>query len=90
MDGRDMERLKVDFDGVCRKYGFTDDDEKAGEMADFLTQHAARIDSKLVADRFDMTMQDANTFLMWIQIGTAFKKDVIDRNADILRSGAVL
>ena len=43
--------------------------------------------SQVVADKFGMTMQDANTFLMWIQIGTMFKSDVIDHNAQLMKDG---
>lgn len=89
MDDADIVRIKRDFDAVCAKYRFADD-AKAGEIADFLTQDASCMDTQAVAKRFGMTMRDANAFLMWIQIGTSFKASVIDKNAELLRSGQAL
>lgn len=87
MDDEDLVKLKADFDAVCKKYDFTGD-EMSGKLADFLTSKGAdRMESKTLADKFGMTLQDANTFLMWIQIGTRFKTDVIDRNAQLAKEG---
>ena len=84
-----MVKLKADFDGVCAKYDFTGD-KMSGKLADFLTSHGNdKVESRALAEAFGMTLQDANTFLMWIQIGTRFKADVIDRNAQLAKEGKI-
>ena len=87
MHDEDLVKLKSDFDAVCQKYNFQND-VMSSKLADFLTSSdGARMESKVVAKKFGMTMSDANTFLMWIQIGTKFKADVIDQNAQLAREG---
>ena len=87
MHDEDLVKLKSDFDAVCQKYDFQNE-EMSSKLADFLTSAGgAQMESKVVADRFGMSMTDANTFLMWIQIGTKFKADVIDKNAQLAREG---
>ena len=87
MDDEDLVKLKADFDAVCGKYDFQNE-EMSAKLADFLTSSGgAQMESKVVAEKFGMTMSDANTFLMWIQIGTKFKTDVMDKNAQLAREG---
>lgn len=83
----DFEALKKNFDHVCDKYNLRTE-EKSSQMADFLTDpNSANFDTKAVADKFGMSMRDANTFMMWIQVGTKFKREVIDKNAELARQG---
>lgn len=87
MNDEDLVQLKSDFDAVCKKYNFQNE-EMSSKLADFLTSGGSdKMQSQVVADKFGMTMQDANTFLMWIQIGTMFKSDVIDHNAQLMKDG---
>jgi hypothetical protein len=87
MDDEDLVKLKRDFDAICQKYDFQND-EMASKLADFLSSsRGEQIESKELASKFGLTLPDANTFLMWIQIGTMFKADVIDRNAQLVREG---
>lgn len=89
MNDEDLTKLKSDFDAVCQKYNFQND-EMASTLADFMSSsRGEQMESKVVADKFGMTLPDANTFLMWIQIGTKFKADVIDRNAQLAREGKI-
>lgn len=85
MTDEDLTRLKHDFDAVCQKYNFQSD-AMAGKLADFLTG-GRQVQAQEMSDTFGMTMKDANTFLMWISIGTRFKSEVIDRNARAAREG---
>lgn len=83
----DLEALKKNFDYVCDKYNLRSE-EKSSQIADFLTDpSASNFDTKAVADKFGMSMKDANAFMMWIQVGTQFKKEVIDKNAELARQG---
>jgi hypothetical protein len=89
MDDEDMTKLKADFDKVCAKYDFQND-AMSSKLADFLTSKGSdKVEASTMAEKFGMTLVDANTFLMWIQIGTKFKTDVIDRNAQLAREGKV-
>lgn len=89
MDDDDIVRAKQDFDVICEKYDFRSD-AMSSKLADFLTvSRAAEVQTTTVAEEFGMTMEDANKFMMWIQIGTSFKRDVIDKNADMLAQGGV-
>ena len=85
MTDEDLSRLKQDFDAVCQKYDFQGD-AMSSKLADFLTS-GKQVRAQEMADTFGMTMKDANTFLMWVQIGTQFKSEVIDRNAQAAREG---
>jgi hypothetical protein len=87
MDDEDLAKLKADFDKVCIKYDFQND-AMSSKLADFLTSKGSdKVEASTMADNFGMTLKDANTFLMWIQIGTTFKTEVIDRNAQLARQG---
>ena len=87
MDDEDLTRLKSDFDAVVQKYSFGSD-AMSSKLADFLTSgDASTVQASTVAEEFGMTLQDAHTFLMWIQIGTTFKTNVIDKNAQLAREG---
>lgn len=85
MSDEDITQLKVDFEAVVKKYQL-DAGEKSGQMADYLTR-GGKVDTTEFAAEFEMEMRDANTMLMWIQIGTQFKTTVIDRNAELMREG---
>eukprot|EP00892_Ulva_mutabilis_P011907 jgi/Ulvmu1/9089/UM005_0184.1 len=85
----EFEALKTNFDHICDKYNLRSE-EKSSEIADFLTDSSsANFDTKAVSEKFGMSMRDANTFLMWIQVGTNFKRDVIDKNAELARQGLI-
>ena len=84
MDDDDIVRAKNDFDAICEKYKFRSDAMSA-KLADFLT--TSDVDTSTLAEQFGMTMEDANKFMMWIQIGTRFKRDVIDKNAEMMGDG---
>lgn len=84
MDDDDIVRAKQDFDMICEKYNFRSD-AMSSKLADFLTApRAGEVETSTVAEQFGMTMADANKFMMWIQIGTSFKRDVIDKNAEMM------
>ena len=60
----------------------------SAKLADFLTTTAGTdVETSTLAEQFGMTMEDANKFMMWIQIGTRFKRDVIDKNAEMMGGG---
>lgn len=85
----DFEALKKNFDYVCDKYNLRSE-EKSSQIADFLTDpSAANFDTNAVAEKFGMSMRDANTFMMWIQVGTKFKREVIDKNAELASKGLI-
>lgn len=85
----DFEALKKNFDQVCDKYNLRSE-EKSSQIADFLTDQSARnFDTRAISEKFGMSMRDANTFLMWIQVGTKFKREVIDKNAELARQGLI-
>jgi hypothetical protein len=87
MADHDIVRAKQDFDIICDKYNFRSD-EMSSKLADFLTApRSTEVDTSTVAKQFGMTMADANKFMMWIQIGTSFKRDVIDKNAEMMARG---
>jgi hypothetical protein len=87
MHDEDLVKLKADFDAVCKKHNFQNE-AMSSKLADFLTgSGSSKMEAGTVAEEFGMELQDANTFLMWIQIGTKFKSDVIDRNAQLAKAG---
>jgi MYND finger len=84
MDDEDLVRLKQDFDKICDKYNFRSE-EMSSKLADFITAPGSeQQETTAMAEKFGMTMEDTNKFMMWIQIGTRFKHEVIDRNAELM------
>lgn len=71
---------KREFDRIRKKYGL-DQDEKAGEMADFLTStdmdDEGKISAQAFADKFNMEPQEAVVFLEWIKVGVKFKEECL-------------
>lgn len=89
LQDEDFEALKKNFDHICDKYDLRSE-EKSSLIADFLTDQTSRnFDTKAVSEKFGMSMRDANTFLMWIQVGTNFKREVLDKNAELARQGLI-
>lgn len=71
---------KKEFDKIIEKYGFKDE-QKAGEIADFLTKHEKdKVSVKEFATLFNMDEHDAITFLGFIHKGLRFKEEHIDKN----------
>jgi hypothetical protein len=84
MNDQDIVRAKQDFDIICDKYNFRSE-EMSSKLADFLTApRSSEVETSTVAEKFGMTMSDANKFMLWIQIGTSFKRNVIDKNAEMM------
>jgi hypothetical protein len=81
-----MEKHKALFDAIIHKYELKND-EKASEIAEFLTsidgEHdEARVSAVDFANKFGMTESEARIFLSWISVGIKFKEesDKVKRN----------
>jgi len=74
----DIEQHKKEFDKIIAKYHLFDE-EKAEEIAHFLTTHkAGKVSSKEFANLFAMKEDEANIFLKFIEKGLDFKKQHVD------------
>lgn len=68
-DERDFRNHKQEFDRICEQYGLRKD-EKAGAIADFLTQPTeGGVSAEDFATKFEMNPADAVIFLSWINVG---------------------
>lgn len=75
----DIEEHKRRFEAIADKYDLKNE-EKAGEIADFLVTHPAGVVSAHeFAKLFAMTKEEAETFLTFIDKGLRFKEAHIDR-----------
>mmetsp|Transcript_23591 Transcript_23591/g.55878 ORF Transcript_23591/g.55878 Transcript_23591/m.55878 type:complete len:183 (+) Transcript_23591:156-704(+) len=68
---------KKAFDVISQKYKLNDD-KKATEIADLLTNGVDAITAPEFASKFSMELAEAVTFLEWIKIGVTFKEQSID------------
>ncbi|MBD3209241.1 hypothetical protein GF367_02375 [Candidatus Woesearchaeota archaeon] len=75
----DIHEHKSLFEDIAEKYGLKNE-EKAGEIADFLVTHpAGKVAVQEFAEQFDMAEEDAETFLKFIDRGLRYKEHVMDR-----------
>ena len=69
-----LKKHKEEFDRIIKKYDL-DSEDKAGEIADFLTKnHGKQVSAKEFAELFAMDEHDSVIFLSWIQKGIDFKE----------------
>eukprot|EP01147_Barroeca_monosierra_P009682 gene9683-1893_t len=69
-----------EFRRIVHKYGL-DKGEKADLLADFLTNSAenSSISPQLLAERFNISREDASTLLAWVEIAVRFKEANLDK-----------
>lgn len=71
-------KLKKMFEDIVKKHGF-DKGSRADEIADFLTgDEVQTVTPSEFATRFNIPVEDAGTFLAWINIGVSFKEQALD------------
>jgi ribosomal protein L37AE/L43A len=68
---------KKAFDAISKKYKLNDD-SRASEIAELLTNGVDTITAPDFAEKFGMEVPEAVTFLEWIKIGINFKEQSID------------
>mmetsp|Transcript_59668 Transcript_59668/g.141886 ORF Transcript_59668/g.141886 Transcript_59668/m.141886 type:complete len:192 (+) Transcript_59668:190-765(+) len=81
-EGMRLKKLKVNFDRVIKKYKLG---SRSDEIADLLTggvEGVTKITFKDIADRYGMEMDDAVSFLTWIQAAVNFKEQTLDPNTE--------
>ena len=70
--------LKKRFGEIVQKYNFTDG-PKSDAIADFLTSgESTTVTSEGFAERFGTSVEDASSFLAWVNVGIAFKEQYMD------------
>lgn len=80
MSEQDIAEHKKAFDEILKKYDLRGE-EKAAEIADFLTSHSEGVVSvDEFATLFNMDKKDAHTFLAFITRGLQFKEKHIDNS----------
>lgn len=70
-DERDFKNHKGEFDRICEQYKLRSE-EKAGDIADFLTGAEDGVSAEDFAKKFDMEAADAIIFLSWINVGIRY------------------
>eukprot|EP00324_Dicrateria_rotunda_P004860 CAMPEP_0206155604 /NCGR_PEP_ID=MMETSP1474-20131121/2231_1 /ASSEMBLY_ACC=CAM_ASM_001110 /TAXON_ID=97495 /ORGANISM="Imantonia sp., Strain RCC918" /LENGTH=196 /DNA_ID=CAMNT_0053554311 /DNA_START=71 /DNA_END=662 /DNA_ORIENTATION=- len=74
----DPKKLKVEFERIVKHYKL-DTGEKADAIADFLCNGEAQsVSTEEFATRFGTSVEDASSFLAWINVGVAFKEQYMD------------
>mmetsp|Transcript_26462 Transcript_26462/g.62987 ORF Transcript_26462/g.62987 Transcript_26462/m.62987 type:complete len:171 (-) Transcript_26462:1307-1819(-) len=68
---------KKAFDTISKKYKLNED-RKATEIAELLTNGVDTVTAPDFASKFQMELAEAVTFLEWIKIGVTFKEQSID------------
>ena len=77
---KDIAEHKERFEAIAKKYDLKNE-EKAGEIADFLTTpHKPGVAAHEFATLFGMTEEEATDFLSFIDRGLRFKEKHIDQN----------
>jgi hypothetical protein len=80
--GRTMEDIKKHkdlFEAIAEKYHLKNE-QKAGEIADFLTTHpAGKTSVKAFSEKFGMSETEALVFLSFIDKGLRFKEMHMDK-----------
>lgn len=78
----DIARHRQEFERIGLKYGLRSE-EKAGEIADFLTKnHGHALSAKEFAKLFNMELDDAVVFLTFVERAIKFKEKHIDPAAN--------
>lgn len=76
---QDIAEHKEAFEKIAHKYDLRNE-EKAGEIADFLVSHpAGKVSAPEFAKLFAMSEEEAETFLSFIDRGLRFKEQHIDQ-----------
>lgn len=75
----DIEEHHRRFEEIAEKYGLRNE-EKAGEIADFLVSHpAGAVAAEEFARLFSMSEEEAEIFLTFIDKGLRYKEKVLDK-----------
>lgn len=70
--------LKKRFEAIVKKYKF-DDGPKSDAIADFLTSgECTEVSDEIFAERFGTSIEDASSFLQWLNVGISFKEQYMD------------
>jgi len=79
----DIKAHKQAFDDIIKRYNLSDD-QKAGEVADFLTKQKETVVSiEEFSKYFAMEEDDARIFLSFIMRGIRFKEDNLDNPKEL-------
>jgi hypothetical protein len=74
---REIKEHKAAFEMIVKKYNFAEE-SRAHELATFLTKprKSGKLSSEEFSQLFGMTLEEANIFLSFVQMGLEFKKEL--------------